>query len=299
MKKLLLAMLLAVSGFAHATQTVPVVWPFSIGSNQATFIRLIIAEANKQQNKYNFILENKPGAGGYLAANYVQNYKGLAVISSSSSFFARPVFYPNESHRVEDFKPVYVECTGQPYLIVGTKFKSFDDLRKQERLTIGANYGSITEAVVRELQTALPNVKVDLVPFASGTMGATQEVMAGRLDLNVDLPGEAMQFIETGKLNVVGASGTADSKYIKTFNSQGVKGFANLTSSYAMYVRADTSPDVTKELHEIFTKAAAAAGQPLQEAYARDYCAGLNLTLKESNDIFNKWVKYWPEKLKK
>jgi tripartite-type tricarboxylate transporter receptor subunit TctC len=297
MKKLLIAILLVVSSFSYAQTTVPIVWPFSIGSNQATFVRLLIIEANKQQNKYNFILENKPGAGGYLAARYVQDYKGLAIISSSSSFFARPVFYPNESHRTQDFLPIYIECIGQPYLILSSKYKTLDDLRKQERVTIGANLGSITEAMARELQVILPNVKVDIVPYASGTLGPTQEVLAGRLDLNVDLPAEAMQYIETGKLHVIGTSGTADHKFMKSFNSQGFKGFSGMSSSYAMYVRFSTDPELIKELHEIFTKAAVASGEKLQEAYTRDYCPAANLTLKESNSVFNKWIKYWPEKL--
>jgi tripartite-type tricarboxylate transporter receptor subunit TctC len=297
MKKLLLSLLLAISSVSYAQPTVPIIWPFSIGSNQATFVRLLIIEANKQQNKYNFILDNKPGAGGYLAARYVQDYKGLAIISSSSSFFARPVFYPNESHRVEDFKPIYIECIGQPYLILSAKYKTLDDLRKQERVTIGANLGSITEAMARELQVILPNVKVDIVPYASGTLGPTQEVLAGRLDLNVDLPAEAMQHIESGKLHVIGTSGTTDHKFMKSFNSQGFKGFAGMSSSYAMYVRFSTDPELIKELHEIFTKAAVASGEKLQEAYSRDYCPAANLTLKESNNVFNKWIKYWPEKL--
>jgi tripartite-type tricarboxylate transporter receptor subunit TctC len=297
MKKLLLSLLLAISSVSYAQTTVPIVWPFSIGSNQATFVRLLIIEANKQQNKYNFILENKPGAGGYLAARYVQDYKGLAVISSSSSFFSRPIFYPNESHRVEDFKPVYIECIGQPYLILSSKYKTLEDLRKLDRVTIGANFGSITEVMVRELQVALPKTQIDLVPYAGGTLGPTQEVLAGRLDLNVDLPAEAMQFIESGRLNVVGASGTLDHKHITTFNSQGVNGFSGLTSSYAMYVKNTTDPSVIVELHSIFSKAALVSGVKLQDAYNRDYCPGVTLTLKESDDIFKKWVKYWPEKL--
>ena len=297
MKKLSVLLFLFFSTVTYAQQLVPIIWPFSIGSNQATFVRIIIAEANKQQTKYNFILENKPGAGGYLAARYVQDYKGLAIISSSSSFFSRPIFYPNESHRVEDFKPVYIECTGQPYLILSSKYKNLEELRKLDRVTIGANFGSITEVMVRQLQVALPNTQVDIVPYASGTLGPTQEVLAGRLDLNVDLPAEAMQFIESGKLHVVGGSGTLDHKNVTTFNSQGVKGFNGLTSSYAMYVKNTTDPKVIAELHSIFSKAALASGDKLQDAYNRDYCPGANLSLKESDDIFKKWTKYWPEKL--
>jgi tripartite-type tricarboxylate transporter receptor subunit TctC len=296
-KILVLSVLFFISTSVKSQIVVPIIWPFAVGSNQVIFTRLIAQEANAQQSKYKFIVDFKAGAGGYIAARTVQEYKGLAILHTSSSFYSRPVFYPNESHRVEDFKPVYIECIGQPYLILSAKFKTLDELKKQSRITIGANLGSITEAMVRELKLTLPNVEVDIIPFTSGTLGSTQELLAGRLDLNVDLPGESMQYIETEKLNVVGSSGTIDHTYLKTFNSQGFKGFSDLVSSYAMYVKNNTDSDQTKELHDIFSKAAIAAGSKLQEAYARDYCPGVNFTLKESTDIFNKWVKYWPEKL--
>lgn len=293
------SLLLFFSTLSFSQQVVPIVWPFSVGSNQVNFIRAITDEANKQQSKYTFIVEFKAGAGGAIAAHYVKNYKGLALLSSSSSFFSRPEFYPNESHRVDDFKPVYIECTGQPYGILSSKFKNMDELRQQQRLTIGANYGSITEAMVRELQMSLPSTEVVIVPYASGTMQATQEVVAGRMDLNVDLPGESMQWIESGKINVVGASGTIENKNFKTFYGQGYSGFTGLTSSYAMYTSSSTSASTIKELHEIFTKAAAASGHRLQDFYARDYCAPANLSLAQTNNLFDKWSKYWPEKLAK
>lgn len=294
---LVLSVLFFINTSVNAQLTVPIIWPFAIGSNQVIFTRLIAQEANAQQSKYKFIIDFKTGAGGYIAARTVQEYKGLAILHTSSSFYSRPVFYPNESHRVEDFKPVYIECIGQPYLILSAKFKTLDEVKKQSRVTIGANLGSITEAMVRELRLALPNVEIDIIPFAGGTLGSTQELLAGRLDLNVDLPGESMQYVEAGKLNVIGSSGTIDYEHLKTFNSQGFKGFSDLVSSYAMYVKNNTDPNQIKELHDIFSKAAISAGSKLQEAYARDYCPGVNLTLAESTDIFNKWVKYWPEKL--
>jgi len=296
---LLASLLLFFSTLSFSQQVVPIVWPFSVGSNQVNFIRAISDEANKQQSKYTFVVEFKAGAGGAIAAKYVNHYKGLALLSSSSSFFSRPEFYPNESHRVEDFKPVYIECTGQPYGILSSKYKNMEELRQQKRLTIGANYGSITEAMVRELQFALPDTVVDIVPYASGTVQATQEVLAGRMDLNVDLPGESLQWIESGKITVVGSSGIVENKNFKTFYGQGYKGFADLTSSYAIYASVSTTPETIKELHEIFTKAAVASGQRLQDFYARDYCTPANLSLAQTNNLFAKWSKYWPEKLAK
>lgn len=296
MKKLF-AIILAVIALAAsaAPQTVPIVWPFAVGAQQANYIRAIVEEANKQQDKYNFIFENKPGAGGTVAARYVNGYQSLAILSSSSSFFVRPQFYPNESYRNEDFKPVLIECLAQPYAIVSGKYSSVEELRKQKSLTIGLIQGSLTEAMGRQLQSMLPNTELVFVGY-QGTHQPTLEMLAGNLDLNVDLPAYATQWIEDGKLKLIGASGTKDYKNFKTFHSQGVKGFEGLVSNYQMVVRADTDPAVAEELHAILRKAANAS-PGLPRLYADDYCSQADMNFKQTNDIYARWLKYWPEKL--
>jgi tripartite-type tricarboxylate transporter receptor subunit TctC len=298
MKKTLTTLLLFFSALSHASppQQVPIVWPFSVGSNQVNFIRTIIDDANKKQKKYNFYVEFKPGAGGTIAAQYVDNYKSVALLSISSSFFVRPHYYPTESHKVENFKPVLIECTGQPLAIISKKFTSIAELKNQKRLTIGANHGSLTEALVRQLQQVLPDTELTLVPY-SGTVAATQEVLADRLDLNVDTPGESLQWLELGRINMIGASGTVENKHFKTFNSQGVKEFAGLTNNYMMVASSKTDPAVVKELHDILRASAQTTSVRLREYYARDYCIEADLNFKQTNDIFNKWSTYWPEKL--
>jgi tripartite-type tricarboxylate transporter receptor subunit TctC len=293
----LLFLFVSTLSFAQANSIpVPIVWPFSVGSNQVNFIRVIIEDANKKQNKYNFYVEFKPGAGGTIAAQYVENHKNIALLSSSSSFFVRSFYYPNESHKVENFKPVLIECTGQPMAVVSKNFSSINELKNQKRLTIGANFGSLTEAVVRQLQQVLPGVEIDIIPFP-GTVQATQEVLAGRLDLNVDTPGESLQWLEVNKINMIGSSGTVENKYFKTFNSQGIKGFSGLTNNYMMVASSKTDPEIVKELHEILRASAQTTAVRLREYYARDYCVEADLNFKQTNDIFNKWSNYWPEKL--
>jgi tripartite-type tricarboxylate transporter receptor subunit TctC len=299
MKKLLACLGMAVVLSANAGQTVSITWPFAIGANMANSVRLLIDEANKQQSKYTFIFENKPGAGGSIAARYAQGQypHQLGTVSSSSSFFVRQNFYPNESHKVEDFTPVMIQCTGQPYIIVSNKYKSIDELRQQKRLTIGANLGSLTEAMARQLQQALPNTELDLISYNSGTLQPTQDLLGGVLDLNVDLPGEAIQFVEAGRLNVIGISGTRDYKYYKTFSSQGIKGFEGLVSNYQIAINNQTDPTIVADLHNILVSAAKAS-KGVQDLYDRDYCSsGINLNLKQTTDMYARWTKYWPEKL--
>jgi len=299
MKKLLLgigALVLTMSSYAQ--QSVPIVWPFAPGSNQANFVRAIVEEANKQQTKYLFHFENKPGAGGSIAANYVSNYNGIALLSSSSSFFVRPVYYPNESHKVSDFTPVIIQCTGQPFVVVSAKYKTLAELRTQPKLTIGATLGSLTEAVGRELKNNLP-ASTDLAFIGyNNTIQPTQEMIGGVLDLNVDVPTSTLQWIETGKINVVGSSGTVDFPNYRTFHSQGIKGFENLVSNYQIVASAKADPAVVTELHAILRKASKDS-ERLATLYKNDYCAQTDVDLKTANSMYDRWSKNWTSWLKK
>lgn len=292
MNKILISLLLFLfSSAATASQTVPVVWPFSIGSNQANMFRLVIAEANKQQNKYNFILENKTGAGGFVAANYVQNYNGLAVLAGSASFYTRPVYYPKESHRVQDFKPVFFLCTDQPLLLISSKYKTIEELSKKERITVGANFGSLTETAVRELQKILPSTQVDLVPFA-GTLPGTMEVIAGRIDLNVEFPADAQQYISTGKIVVIGTTGRTSYPNMPTFAGQGYRNFSDLSMNYGLYI-SNNNASLTEELYKIFTSAAKSIDENLNGMFSKDFCLKSNFNMKEVNNFYEYNVKYW------
>jgi tripartite-type tricarboxylate transporter receptor subunit TctC len=299
MKKLLSgfgAFVLALS--VHAQQSVPIVWPFAAGSNQANYTRAIVEEANKQQNKYVFHFENKPGAGGSIAANYVLNYNGLALLSSSSSFFVRPVYYPNESHKVSDFTPVIVQCTGQPFVVVSAKYKNIAELRTQPKLTIGATIGSLTEALGRELKNNLPT-SIDMVFVGyNNTLQPTQEMIGGILDLNVDTPASTIQWIETGRINVIGASGTRDYPNYRTFQSQGIRGFEDLVSNYQIVASTKTDPAVVQELHSILRKAARES-ERLAMLYRNDFCTQADVDLRTANTMYDRWSKNWATWLRK
>jgi hypothetical protein len=117
------------------------------------------------------------------------------------------------------------------------------------------------------------------------------------LDLNVDTPGESLQWLEADKLNTIGASGRVENKHFKTFNSQGIQGFGELTNNYMMVTGARTDPATVKELHEILKASAQATSARLKEFYAKDYCIAADMDFKQTNDTFNKWSAYWPEKL--
>ena len=100
MKKLLIIFSLIWCTTVSSKEVVPIVWAFAPYSNQANALRVIIDNANNIQEKYTFIFESKPGAGGSIAVNHVINQKKLTLLMISSSVFVRPIYYPNESYDI-------------------------------------------------------------------------------------------------------------------------------------------------------------------------------------------------------
>lgn len=281
----------------YAQQTVPIVWPFGAASTPASTARAIIEEANKQQSKYVFHFETKPGAGGSLAANYITNYNGIALMTSSSSFFVRPTYYPNESYRLTDFTPVLIQCVNQPYVLVSAKYKSFNDLKYQKKLNLGVNFGSLTEAIGRELKTTAPGVDFEFIGY-SDAVKPTLDVIGGSLDMSIGLPGAHAAWIESGKVNVVGMTGTKDFSNYKTFSSQGVRGFEDLVSSYQIVIKRGTDSVIVQELHDILRKASKDSAR-LDTLYKNDFCTQVDVDLKTTNTMYDRFSKNWANMLKK
>ena len=69
MKKLIVLILATVAMSSQAAQIVSIVWPFNIGSTQANYARALVTEANKTQNKFTFVLENKTASNKRKMAN--------------------------------------------------------------------------------------------------------------------------------------------------------------------------------------------------------------------------------------
>jgi tripartite-type tricarboxylate transporter receptor subunit TctC len=295
MKKILVILLVLLTFKVSAQTVVPIYWPFSIASTQSNFIRLIVDQANKDQKKYTFILEHKPGAGGSIAVKTLTSQNRLALLGHSSSFFVRPVIYPNENaYKFKDFTPVLVQCTGEPYAIISSKYKQFEQLQKQKFLSIGVIIGSLTEIQARQLRKTLPNTEITIVGF-QGTPEITQQVLAGNLDLGVDFPSDLTQWIELNKINVIGISGNISHKNFPAFSKIGITGFENFSSDYMIIANINTEPELLMELNNILQHASRAT--ELKDLYDKDYCKKEYLTLQQSNDLYKKLSETWPVKI--
>lgn len=276
MKTLLAILLSAFAITSMARENVTIVYSWTAADGPANYSRSIIETANKQQDKYNFIFDTKPGAGGSLAANHVLRTPNT-ILATASAFFVRPNFFPvNESHDLTAFKEIYLQCTA-PMAIAAFKYKSWDEVPKDKPLTIGVSgLGTTTHLFATQIQAKYPQLTV--VPFKS-TSESLLSAASGNTDLHVAFLGEVEAWgsdTSKRKLIVLGISGTEVVKGFPTLASQGFgKKVANISVPFHLAVPAAMSDEKFTELRSILVK----AGQSsvVKETYKTDACVPGNL----------------------
>ncbi len=288
-KKILLSLFFAVaSTVVHAAQTISVVWPFNIGSTQANYARTLIAEANRLQNKYVFVLENRTGAGSSIAANHVANSKEPAIMAATSSFFIRPNFFPTSSHNIDQFRPLMIQCA-VPMIVVSKKYQSLKGVDSQTRITVGVSgLGTTTHLLTAELKKRFPNITA--VAY-TGTMEPIKDVLGGNLDMAVGFPGELKQFVDSGQLHVIGISGPNNLGTIMTLKRQGFDGAELVVNTHFLAVSKATPDTVFNEWKDIMNRASKSVS--VKDAYAVDNCIDGNVDTNRIEQWFGQQIQYW------
>jgi tripartite-type tricarboxylate transporter receptor subunit TctC len=288
MKKFLIASAVALAAFSvHAQQQISIIWPFGMGDTQAQYSRSLVEELNKAQTRYTFILENKPGAGATIGARHVAATPNT-ILSASTAFFVRPNFYPNESHQVTDFRALMTQCAA-PMVIVSQKYKSWRDIDRNQRITIGiSGLGATSHLMAMEIKKLYPNAEP--VPY-KGTREASVDVVAGNLDLSVAFIGEVEGFLDDGRLVALGVTGHRPVRNIATLESQGFAGVGEVVNMHSLIV-PKTMPDAQfRELQALVN--AVVSAPSVQRAYAVDYCAASRLGQVQTRDWFEGQIQLW------
>jgi tripartite-type tricarboxylate transporter receptor subunit TctC len=288
MKKLLIATAIAVTSLVvQAQQTISIIWPFGMGDTQAQYSRSLVEELNKNQKKYTFILENRPGAGATIGARHVATTPNT-VLAASTAFFVRPNFYPEESHKVADFKPLMTQCAA-PMVIVSKRYQSWRDIDPQTKLNIGiSGLGATSHLMALEIKKRYPNATP--IPY-KGTREASIDAANGNLDMSVAFIGEVEGLLDDKRLYALGLSGPTPVRGIPTLESQGFEGVKEIVNMHSLLVPKTMPNAQYSELRLMVVKAARA--ESVQRAYQVDYCQASNLTSKPTVAWFYEQIGMW------
>jgi tripartite-type tricarboxylate transporter receptor subunit TctC len=293
MKKSVLGLFLFILSLtAVAKETVTITYSWTAADGPANYSRAIIEEANRLQNKYTFIFDTKPGAGGSVAANYVKNTPNT-ILATASAFFVRPNFFPNESYDLSAYKEIYLQCTA-PMAITSVKYKSWADVPKDQPLTIGVSgLGTTTHLFASQIQAQYP--KLAVIPFKS-TSESLLSVASGNIDLHVAFLGEVETWgadsNKTRRLNVLGISGQNQVRGFPTLTSQGFgRTVADIGVPFHLVVPSSMSDAKFKEWRDILVRAGQSA--TVKETYKLDACVPYNLSDENLEPWYRAQVSKW------
>ena len=288
MKKILLAMVIALaSQLTFAQQIMTVIWPFGMGDTQAQYTRSLIEELNRKQKKYLFVLENRPGAGASIGARHVAATPN-SLLATSTAFFVRPNFYPEESHRIQEFRPLMTQCAA-PMVIVSRRYRSWSEVERDRPINIGiSGLGTTSHLMAMGIIKLYPNAQP--VPY-KGTREASLDVIAGNIELSVAFLGEVEGLLDKGELHALGLSGKKSVRGITPLESQGFAGMGEVVNMHSLQVARSMSTEQYQELRLLVMTAARFAS--VQKAYAVDYCEASTLDLADTQRWFDGQVALW------
>jgi tripartite-type tricarboxylate transporter receptor subunit TctC len=256
------ALSLAAQAQTYPTRPVKLMVPFPAGSATDQVARLVGQQLNEEL-KQPFIVENKPGAQGAIAAAEVARAApdGYTLLLTTNTPQAANVslFKKLPYDPVKDFAPVARIGTTSFMLMVKADspikdFKAFlGDVRARPG-KLSAGYGSSGSQVSLAMLKSMGNLDVVEVPY-KGIPQTITDVLGGTLSFAfVDL-GNALAQAKGGKLKglaVTSAKRTPLAPDVPAIAEE-LKGY-ELIAWFALMAPAGTPPQIVQRLHDVTVK---------------------------------------------
>ena len=272
----LIASLLSVTVLAQApSKPMRIIVPFAVGGASDTYTRLVAQKITEQTGK-TVIVENKTGAGGRIAFDFVAHAApdGLTVGLIDATYAMLPGLFPVLPWDINtDLIPVVMVAQTPFVLVVGAeaKFSTYQELSRAALAQPGKlNYGSAGVGSVNHIVTERfrSNAKIDIthIPY-KGMSEASVALLSGNVDLIVAASPTAIGQIKSGKVRpllvttakrsavlpdvpAVTEVGLADFVVTNWFGFAVPKGTPNsmMDTLHQDVMRAVASPDVKEKL---------------------------------------------------
>jgi len=212
---LLLTMLcMAVATPAVAQEDWPKAKPvtFVVGFGPGAFTDVmarVVAQKLGELTGGNFVVENKPGAGGNIATGQVKRAApdGYTVLVHSVAYAVNPSLYQNAGYdAVKDFAPLALGPRTPNIITVNPAtpvkdLKELIDLSRKEKLNYASSgIGTTTHLSIERLKAA---AKVDITHVPYQPAQAITAVVAGHTQMSSTSMPPAVPMIKAGKLRAI------------------------------------------------------------------------------------------------
>ena len=246
----------------------PIRWvvPFPPGGAMDAIARTLGEKAGKTLGQP-FVIENKPGAGGNIGADFVAKQPGdgyTLMITSIGMATNKPLYGKLSYDPIKDFAPVSLLAVVPNVLVTNATqpdVKTAKDVIAAARKTPGkltyASAGNGTSIhLAGEVFTSLAQVDMLHVPY-KGSGPAVSDLLGGQVNYMFDSITSARPHIESGKLRALGLTTAKRSKTlpnVPTLAEAGLPGY-EVSPWFAVFMPAATPKDIVAKVNAALLEA--------------------------------------------
>lgn len=297
---LLLALTTTVSAQDYPNKSVRILIPFPPGGFNDIVGRLIAAQLTERLGKQ-FIVENKPGAGGIVAGEQLVNSPkdGYTLMIVSLAITVNPYFYKMPYSPVTHFAPVAILAGAPNVLSVNPNLpaKSVKELLALAKAKPGElRYASSGQGTFMhlgpELFKLMGGVDIVHVPF-KGAGPAMIDVMGGDTQMTFGSVPSTMTHVRSGKLLALGVGGARRSfalPDVPTIDEAGVPGY-RFGNWIGLVAPAGTPEPVIARLHKELTAAQDSA--EMQKQFANEGAEPVRMSSAEFGSFIATELTRW------
>jgi tripartite-type tricarboxylate transporter receptor subunit TctC len=199
-----------------SAKPVTLVVPFAAGGSTDVTARRLAEEMARTLGT-NVLVENKPGAGGFIAATHVLKSPRdghTLLFGGAGTTSVNPHVFRNLPYKVSDLIPIST-VSKQAFVLNGSAtlpVKNIADLiayakSKPEGVTIGTVGNGTTSHILAEWIARTLGIKAVFVHY-KGTSQSTPDLIGGRIDAQIDGLTTALAMHNAGKTRILASMGT-------------------------------------------------------------------------------------------
>lgn len=226
-----------ITGLAHAQPVTRVIVPFAPGASNDVIGRMM-AEATSKKAGGNWIVENKPGAGSMLGAEFVAKAPPdghTLLLCATANMGILPAIAKNVRYAVDKDFNFLVRIASSPFALAVNanlpvnNFAEFVRLAKSkpDGIRVGsAGVGALDYMGASLMQSQL-GVDLNIIPY-KGMSPALNDLRAGHVDAAIVSPGTIRPLVQDGKVKVLAVLDTQRSDVMPAVPSAAELGFPKL-----------------------------------------------------------------------
>jgi tripartite-type tricarboxylate transporter receptor subunit TctC len=221
----------------------------------------IISQKMSVRWKQPVIVENKPGAGGSIAAEFVAKAQpdGYTLMYTTSGVVTvNPVLSAVQYDVMKDFTPVILTSTLSSIMVVNPslKIKTISELislakANPEKVNYASSGNGSTSHLAMEQFNRMTGTTIQRIPY-KGATPAINDLLGGNVQVMIMGLTSVMPFVNSGKLVPLGVSSVERSPLapsVPTITSSGLGGF-EASNWLGVFAPAKTPENIVKKINK-------------------------------------------------